>query len=318
MKCLVTGAAGFIGSHLCRRLLGEGYHVEGIDSFHDFYPKWIKEKNIKDLLQEEKFQFHEKDLNVIDLSSILRETNWVFHLAAQAGVRSSWGSQFYEYTKNNIEATQKILEAAVQHPQDRLIYASSSSVYGNCPEIPMSEKSPLSPFSPYGVTKLAGENLCSLYFKNYDVPCISLRFFTVYGPGQRPDMAFHKFFKSMLEDKEVYLYGDGKQTRDFTYITDIVEACFSCLNNSKKGEIYNIGGGNRQKLEDIFPVMEDICQKKIKIVQKNKQKGDVLHTYADIEKAEKDLNYSPEITVQEGLKKEWEWIQKLYFPQASY
>ena len=176
----------------------------------------------------------------------------------------------------------------------------------------MSEKSPLYPFSPYGVTKLAAEHLCLLYYKNYGVPTTSLRFFTVYGPGQRPDMAFHKFLKAIAEDKQISIYGDGKQSRDFTYIDDIIEANITSLNKGKVGEIYNIGAGNRKKIEDIFPILEKICQKKIKIVKEEKQKGDMPHTFANIEKAREDLDYSPRTQLQDGLKEEWKWIQKLY------
>jgi UDP-glucose 4-epimerase len=176
----------------------------------------------------------------------------------------------------------------------------------------MSEMNLLRPLSPYGVTKLAAEQLCFLYYKNYNVPTVSLRFFTVYGPGQRPDMAFHKFFKSIAEDKPVTIFGDGKQTRDFTYIDDIVTACLAALLQGRTGETYNVGGGHREKLEDIFPLLEDICQKKVEIRRAEEQKGDVLHTLADIEKAKKDLRYTPRAILREGLKKEWDWIRELY------
>jgi UDP-glucose 4-epimerase len=312
MNCLVTGAAGFIGSHLCRRLLKEGYKVIGVDSFTDFYPKRIKEKNIKPLKKDKNFEFIAEDLNELSLKKILKKTDYVFHHAAQAGVRTSWGDNFSIYLKNNIEATQKLLEVAKDFNLKKFIYASSSSVYGNSPDLPMSETSPLYPYSPYGVTKLAAENLCHLYHKNYGVPSISLRFFTVYGPGQRPDMAFHVFFKAIAKDKQIPVYGDGNQTRDFTYIDDIIDANFSSLKKGKAGEIYNIGGGTRKKLKDIFPLLENICQKKVRILRKETQKGDMSHTFADIEKAQKDLCYSPQIKLQDGLKEEWLWTKKLY------
>jgi UDP-glucose 4-epimerase len=189
MKCLVTGAAGFIGSHLCRKLLEQDYDVLGVDMFTDFYPKWIKERNIEPLQKEKNFEFIQKDLNDLDLKDTLKNIDTVFHHAAQAGVRTSWGENFSIYSKNNIEATQYLLEASRDSHITKFIYASSSSVYGLCQELPMVETSPLLPFSPYGVTKLAAEQLCLLYYKNYGVPAVSLRFFTVYGPGQRPDMA---------------------------------------------------------------------------------------------------------------------------------
>lgn len=312
MICLVTGAAGFIASHLCQRLLKEDFKVLGVDSFTDFYPRWIKEQNIQPLIGKKNFEFIADDLNDLDLKKILSETDYVFHHAAQAGVRTSWSENFSAYSRNNIEATQKLLDAAKNTNLKKFIYASSSSVYGSCPELPMSEISPLRPFSPYGVTKLAAEHLCLLYYKNYGVPSVSLRFFTVYGPGQRPDMAFHKFFKAILEDKQSAVYGDGKQTRDFTYIDDIIQANFSCLEKGKVGEIYNIGGGGQKKLEEIFPILESICQKKIRIKQEEKQKGDVPHTYANIEKARKNLSYSPQVQLLDGLREEWIWIQRLY------
>lgn len=312
MICLVTGAAGFIGSHLCQKLLKEGYFVIGVDSFTDFYPRWLKEKNILNLLNDKKFDFIEKDICLLDLTKLLKKSDVVFHLAAQAGVRTSWGHNFSIYTKNNIEGTQRLLEAARKSSIKKFIYASSSSVYGLCPELPMTETSALYPFSPYGVTKLAAEQLCFLYFRNYKIPSISLRLFTVYGPRQRPDMAFHNFFKSIAKNKPISVFGNGTQTRDFTYIDDIIGAFMASLRHGKIGETYNIGGGCRKKLEDIFPLLEDICQQKIKINWEKNQKGDVLHTFAAIGKAKRDLNFSPQIQLEEGLREEWKWFQTAY------
>lgn len=314
MNCLVTGAAGFIGSNLSRRLIEEGFSVVGVDSFSDYYPRWIKEKNLRVLKNTNKFSLLENDINTLDLTLLLQKVDCVFHLAAQAGVRASWGQDFAAYTRNNIEATQKLLEKSKELPLQRFIFASSSSVYGYCPELPMSETSPLHPYSPYGVTKLAAENLCYLYFKNYGVPTISLRFFTVYGPGQRPDMAFHKFFKSTLENKPIPVYGTGKQTRDFTYIDDITQAILACIEHGQTGETYNLGGGNRKILEDLFPLFEKICAKKIRIKWEKQQKGDVPHTLADIRKAKNDLRYNPQTQILEGLNEEWRWIKELYPP----
>lgn len=314
MNCLVTGAAGFIASRLCRRLLAEGYHVVGIDSFTDFYPRWIKEKNIQPLMMDKNFEFIVQDINDFDFKKILPRMDYVFHHAAQAGVRASWGENFSVYTRNNIEATQRLLEEAKSNRLKKFVYASSSSVYGACPELPMSESSPLIPYSPYGVTKLAAENLCFLYYQNYGLPSVSLRFFTVYGPGQRPDMAFHKFFKAIIENTTLAVYGDGQQTRDFTYIDDVIEANLSCLENGKAGEIYNIGGGAQKKLEEIVLILEEVCQKKAKIKKEERQKGDVPHTLANIEKARKELRYSPQTELSQGLKEQWLWVQKLYSP----
>jgi UDP-glucose 4-epimerase len=312
MNCLVTGAAGFIGSHLSHRLLREGLSVTGVDSFTDYYPRWIKEKNLSSIKDHGRFSFIEEDLNSLDLERLLDGMDCVFHMAAQAGVRASWGVSFSEYIRNNIEASQKLLEESKERPLHRFVYASSSSVYGYCPELPMSESSPLLPYSPYGVTKLAGENLCYLYAKNYGVPTISLRFFTVYGPGQRPDMAFHKFFKSAAENKPIPVFGTGEQTRDFTYIDDIVNAIFACITKGRLGETYNLGGGEQKILKDLFPLFEEICGKKISIKWEEKQKGDVPHTLADIQKATKDLGFASKTPIEEGLSKEWRWIKDLY------
>lgn len=312
MKCLVTGAAGFIGSHLCQRLLDEGYPVLGVDSFSDFYPKWMKESNLQPLIKAKGFEFIADDLNRLELGKILESVDHVFHLAAQAGVRTSWGESFSVYTRDNIEATQKLLEAARKAPIRRFIFASSSSVYGTCPELPMSETSPLHPFSPYGVTKLAAEQLCFLYWKNHAVPALSLRFFTVYGPKQRPDMAFHRFLKAIAENKPISIFGDGKQTRDFTYVDDVVQAIAASLDKGQVGETYNIGGGNRRQLAEVLPLLEDICQKKVDIRWEDNQKGDVPHTYAKIDKARRDLDFSPEVDLRDGLKEEWIWVQNLY------
>lgn len=314
MNCLVTGTAGFIGSHLSRRLLKEGFSVIGVDSFTDYYPRWIKERNLSTLKSENNFSFLEEDINSLDLNRLLQNVDCVFHLAAQAGVRASWGQSFSEYIRNNIEATQRLLEESKEQPLHKFIFASSSSVYGYCPELPMSESSPLLPYSPYGVTKLAAENLCYLYSKNYGVPTISLRFFTVYGPGQRPDMAFHKFFKSTSENKPITVFGTGEQTRDFTYINDIIDAIFACIAHGQTGETYNLGGGNRKMLKDLLPLFEEICGKKISVKWEEKQKGDVPHTLADIQKAKKDLGFAPRTAIDEGLSEEWRWIKNLYSP----
>ncbi len=312
MKVLVTGAAGFIGSHLCRRLLSQGIPVIGVDSFTDFYPRWIKERNLAPLAEDPRFKFLAQDILELNLEEILPQVDVLCHLAAQAGVRSSWGENFSVYIQNNIQSTQRLLEAFKGRPFDLFLYASSSSVYGLTPTLPMSETSLLHPLSPYGVTKLAAEQLCYLYFKNYKVPTVSLRFFTVYGPGQRPDMAFHKFFRAIAEDRALEIFGDGEQTRDFTYIDDIVDACLSAIRQGRPGEVYNIGGGHRERLNDLLPLLEEICQKKIKIERADPQKGDVLHTFADIQKAGQDLGYSPHTNLGEGLRKEWEWVKTLY------
>ena len=310
MNVLVTGAAGFIGSHLSRRLLREGAHVVGVDSFTDYYPRWMKERNLAPLAGDRNFEFLSQDLLELDLGRLLSRVETVYHLAAQAGVRASWGESFSVYVQQNIQSTQTLLEAAKGKPLGRFVYASSSSVYGLTPTLPMTEKSLLYPLSPYGVTKLAAEQLCFLYFQSYAVPTVSLRFFTVYGPGQRPDMAFHKFFKSISEGRPIAIYGDGEQTRDFTFVEDIVEACLAASRLGRAGEVYNVGGGHREKMNDLLPVLEEICGQRIEVRREDKQKGDVAHTHADIAKARTELGFEARTTLRDGLRTTVEWYRK--------
>lgn len=312
MKCLVTGAAGFIGSRLSLRLLQEGYSVIGIDCFTDYYARELKEQNLALLQGLKDFLFISEDINSLDLLKWTQEVDVVFHLAAQAGVRASWGTNFSVYTHNNILATQRLLEAAKESGIEKFVYASSSSVYGASQDLPSQESSPTRPYSPYGVSKLAAEHLCSLYAANFGVPTVSLRFFTVYGPGQRPDMAFHKFMKAAAQDRPITVFGDGEQTRDFTYIDDIVDASLAALTRGRPGEIYNVGGGHRRILKDLFPIFEKVSGCSLRLEWQKPQKGDVPHTSADINKAALDLGYAPKAALEYGLEEEWKWIKKLY------
>jgi UDP-glucose 4-epimerase len=312
MKVLVTGAAGFIGSRLCARLLADGAAVTGVDCFTDYYPRWIKERNIAPLLARKRFTFVPADLNDLPLDRTLRNVEAVFHLAAQAGVRASWGRSFSGYLRHNIEATQRLLEAAKDLPLRRFVFASSSSVYGATRDLPTTETSAVRPLSPYGVTKLAAEALCILYAKNYGLPAVSLRFFTVYGPGQRPDMAFHKFFLAVRNGRPITVFGSGRQTRDFTYVDDIVEANVAALDRGRPGEVYNIGGGHRETLNRLFPLIGRISGRPVRIERIEKQKGDVPDTSACISKARRELGFSPRTSLEEGLRREWEYIEDLY------
>ncbi|MFH2012911.1 MAG: NAD-dependent epimerase/dehydratase family protein [Pseudomonadota bacterium] len=308
MKCLVTGAAGFIGSNLSKRLINESYEVIGIDCFIDYYPRELKEVNIEELRKRKGFKFIEANLLSIDLRELVSNVNYVFHQAAQAGVRGSWGENFSIYSDNNILATQQLLEASINSRIKKFVFASSSSVYGDTKDLPMCETSMLKPVSPYGVSKLAAEHLCYLYCKNYNVPTISLRYFTVYGPAQRPDMAFNKFITSMLKGNEISIYGNGEQTRDFTYIDDIIEANISAMKVDSVGGVFNIGGGSRVSVNSVLETLMEILPVTAKVNYKNTQKGDVEHTWADISKAESILGYRPKITLYEGLKRECEWL----------
>lgn len=312
MKFIVSGCAGFIGSHLCEYLINLGHKVSGIDSFSEFYPREYKEKNIEGLLKNPLFDFIEKDMLELELEEIFENTDAIFHLAAQPGVRTSWGKNFNYYIKDNIILTQRILEALKGLKGKRLIFASSSSVYGDSKTLPFKENGPLSPISPYGVTKLACENLCLLYHKNFGIDLVILRYFTVYGQRQRPDMAFHRFFYSILEGKKIEIFGDGNQTRDFTYVDDIVRATFSAWQRGGAGEIYNVGGGESISLLNLLKIMERVTGEKVKVLFKEREKGDAPHTWADYSKAKKDLEYTPSVKLEEGLKKQWEWTKKIY------
>ncbi len=313
-RALVSGCAGFVGSHLSEKLIQNGYQVKGIDSFLDYYPRPIKEDNLKNLLKDKNFSFIEADILKIDLLTLLDGAEYIFHLAAQAGVRASWGKSFGIYTQNNILATQSLLETAKELPQlKKFVYASSSSVYGDTDILPMSEDGIPKPVSPYGVSKLAGEHLCYLYFKNFGVPTVSLRYFTIYGPRQRPDMAFNKFISAILQNKEIQIYGSGNQTRDFTFIADIVEATIRASRIDINGEVFNIGGGSRVTLTQAINLIKEILDKPVKEEYTQTQHGDVLHTWANISKAQKILQYNPKVSLKEGLKEEINWLKKGLF-----
>lgn len=311
MKALVTGAAGFIGSHLSEYLIRKGVKVVGIDNLMDYYPRSIKESNIADLKREENFEFIEASLLEVDLEKLMEGTDGVFHQSAQAGVRASWGESFKIYSDNNILATQILLEACRQSAVKKFVYASSSSVYGDTKDLPMRESSLPYPVSPYGVSKLAAEHLCLLYYKNYRVPAVSLRYFTVYGARQRPDMAFHRFFRCALEGKPLEVYGDGEQSRDFTHVDDIVEANWLALENASPGEVFNVGGGSRVTLNKVIEIIKEITGQELKVHYQGVQKGDVRHTFADMTKAEGELGYRPKVSLKDGLRSEYEWVKGL-------
>jgi len=312
MRALVTGCAGFIGSHLTEELLNKGYKVVGVDCFSDYYPKWIKERNIEKVLRDENFSFLQADILKLDLNSIIKDVDYVFHEAAQPGVRKSWGKEFKIYVDNNILATQRLLEACKDNKKlIKFVFASSSSVYGDSEKLPLKEDDKVRPISPYGASKLACENLCYLYWKNYGVPVVSLRYFTVFGERQRPDMAFHRFIKAILNNDEIVIYGDGSQTRDFTYVGDIVHATANAAESEAAGEIFNIGGGSKIMLKKALEIIQELIGKEAFISYTKTQKGDMKHTFADISKAKRLLDYKPEVSLKEGLEKEISWIKEL-------
>jgi len=313
MFVVVTGCAGFIGSHLTKRLLHEGMEVYGIDAITDYYDPAIKHRNLQMLKQIPGFRFEQADINSVDLKSMIDAADYIYHLAAQPGVRKSWGTSFGVYTRNNILATQKLLESAKESKRlKKFVFASSSSVYGqtNAEKIP--EEHPTRPFSPYGVTKLAAEHLCSLYAANYDMPVVSLRFFTVYGPGQRPDMAFSRLIKAALTGGSFTLFGDGTQERDFTYVDDVVEGLVRSMKSDVCG-VFNIGGGHVVSLKEVIGHVERITGSVVKLAYMPKQKGDVRRTSADISRIARALGYAPRVSISEGIRRQVEYVRNNVF-----
>ena len=317
MKALVTGAAGFIGSTLVDRLLAQGHDVVGIDSFEGYYARELKLANVAAASGSPRFEMIEA--NILDfggdgshavsdtrMGEILASVDVVFHLAAQPGVRGSWGRSFRTYADNNVLATQVLLEAVKEAGIDKFVYASSSSVYGDTDVFPMHEDARCAPYSPYGVTKYAGENLCHLYWRNFGVPTVALRFFTVYGPRQRPDMAFNLFMSAIREGRSIQVNGDGLQTRDFTFVGDIVSGMVAAV-DAPDGAILNLGGGSRVTLREALDVLADVTGKKLDLRFGEKQAGDVLDTWASIDRAREQIGYEPAVGLHEGLAAQWEW-----------
>ncbi len=311
MKIIITGCAGFIGSHLTEFLLSKNYEIIGIDAFIDNYDVNQKKNNLKGFI--DKITFYNKNILDMDISSIVPEEEEfvIYHLAALPGVRTSWGKKFENYTKNNILATQYLLESVKDRKNlKRFVYASSSSIYGNALKYPTSEDTVPNPISPYGLTKLSGEYLIKLYNENYGLPYTIFRFFTVYGPRQRPDMAFHIFMKAILNNQPITVLGDGSQTRDFTYVEDIITPLYLSMENENAlNTIFNIGGGHRIDLMSVIKMIFDIAGKETRIVYKEKSKGDVKDTSADVSLLMEKLNYKPKWELKDGLRKEWEWVK---------
>lgn len=311
IKILVTGGAGFIGSHLIGRLLKEGYEVICLDNFNDYYNPQIKRDNISSFLRERNFNLVETDIRDKNtLKKVFEKYKFqkVIHLAAQAGVRLSL-KQPNLYVDVNVNGTLNLLELSREYKIESFIFGSSSSVYGATKEIPFSEEGKLKPISPYGVSKRTGELLCYTYNHLYNLSVIILRFFTVYGPRQRPDMAIHKFTKLIDEGKEIYLYGNGETSRDYTYISDIVEGIISSLNKDFNYEIFNLGNFNPTNLSHLISLIEKNLGKSAKIKYLPEQPGDPSITFADISKSKKMLNYNPKIKMAEGIKNFIEWYK---------
>jgi UDP-glucose 4-epimerase len=314
---VVTGAAGFIGSHLCERLLALGNQVVGVDGFTDYYERSRKEENLAGLKSNPAFTFQELDLVDANLRATLRGARVVYHLAGQPGVRPSWGEQFDRYVRDNILATQRLLEALKASPIDRLVFAGSSSVYGDAEMFPTKESALPRPVSPYGVTKLAAEHLALLYAKNFGLPVVSVRYFTVYGPRQRPDMAFALFMQALVDGEPIEIFGDGEQSREFTYVADAVEGTIKAATADVVGEVFNLGGGSRVTVNRVLATLEDISRIKAKRKTLPAAPGDPRHTGASINLARERLGWEPRVSLREGLTKQWEWFQALRRHQGA-
>jgi nucleoside-diphosphate-sugar epimerase len=308
---LVTGCAGFIGSHLCERLLAEGHSVTGVDALTDFYDPQLKRRNLAPLLASERFRFVHREVSDTE-ESLWQDAEVIFHLAARPGVRTSWGPEFEIYVRYNILSTQYLLECASRSPAlKRMVIASSSSIYGNTPAERVPEDQPKNPISPYGVTKLAAEHLCWAYAAQSGVPVVALRLFTVYGPRQRPDMAFQRLIHAALTRSKFVLYGDGEQRRDFTYVQDVVEAFLLAANSSAAGQAFNIAGGGIVSMNEAVSLVEHLAGVKIDVERVRPQTGDVWHTGADLSKSWDILGYTPQVNLREGLKAQVDYVERM-------
>lgn len=311
MRCLVTGAAGFIASTLCEHLLEHHHEVIGIDGFVPNYDVALKRSNLERLQATQGFRLVQGMLEELALQELFADVECVFHLAALPGVRSSWGSSFEDYVAHNVYASQRVFEAALHAGVHRVVYASSSSVYGDTDALPMCESVRERPYSPYGVTKLAAEHLARLYHRNYGLETVSLRYFTVYGPRQRPDMAIQRFLQAALAGTPIMLFGSGEQTRDFTFVQDTVTATARAADRGEPGAVYNVGGGSTVTVNALIGMIERVTGRQLRVERQGVQRGDVGHTCADTSRARTDLEFVPAVPLQEGLERQWEWVQAL-------
>lgn len=309
MRALVTGCAGFIGSHLTESLLDSRADVVGIDCFNGNYGRSQKLRNLERARSWDNFDFVPIDLARGDLHEYVAECDVIFHLAAEPGVRASWGDRFETYVRNNVLATQHLLDAAKAYPEKRFVYSSSSSIYGEAETFPTSEDLTPRPMSPYGVTKLTAEHLCLTYHANFGVDAVALRFFSVYGPRQRPDMAFSIFCSAAIKRDPIEVFGDGTQARDFTHVSDIITAARSAATVSGvAGNVYNIGGGGQITLNEGIALIEEISGRPLDVRRVEREHGDVRATCADTERARTDLDFKVGVPFSEGVRGQFEWI----------
>ena len=316
-QCLVTGCAGFIGSHLAEGLLNDGIGVVGVDCFNANYGRSEKLRNLAKARDWDAFDFVPVDLSRGDLSDLVADCDAVFHLAAEPGVRESWRPRFEAYVRNKVVATQVLLDALRQWPEKRLVYASSSSIYGNAERLPTPESAVPQPLSPYGATKLAAEHLCHLYHANFGLEVVSLRYFSVYGPRQRPDMAFSRFCRAAIDGEPIEIFGDGSQTRDFTYVADVVAATrAAAATPSANGEIMNVGGGSQVSVNETLTLISELAGRELEVRYHPHSSGDAKDTSADTDTAQRILGYAPSTTLVEGIAQEFEWARSVTASRA--
>ena len=310
-KIVITGGAGFIGSHIAESCVEDGHEVVIIDNLDDYYSLELKKKNIDCALKSGKARFVHGDVTDLDFlrTVINKDVDYVFHEAAQAGVRISVDNPF-KPNNVNVLGTLNVLQASLEADVERVINASSSSVYGKVEYLPFDEKHPTQPVSPYGVSKLAAEHYCRVFYEIYGLPTVSLRYFTVYGPRMRPDLAISIFTEKMLKDMSITIFGDGNQTRDFTYIEDIVRVNMKLLDtNRANGKVMNIGGGNRISVNELAKNLKEIIGSSSEINYAEVQRGDAVHTLANVGLAKKLVGYKPSVSIKDGLKRFVEWYK---------
>ena len=310
MRALVTGAGGFIGSHLAERLLAEGHEVRAVDALVPYYDPAVKRARL-DALAAAGAETGEEDLRSHDLAPLVAGIDVAFHLAAQPGVRSSWGEGFAAHVEHNVLATQRLLEASAAEGIGRFVFGSSSSVYGDAERHPTPEDATPRPISPYGVTKASAEHLLYAYGRNHGLPAVALRYFTVYGPRQRPDMAFHRFIRAVLDGRPIEVYGDGEQSRDVTYVGDAVAATIAAGEASEApGKTINVGGGSVVTVNECLRVLASVSSREVEIVYGDAQPGDARHTSADLSLAKEVLGFAPSTPLEVGLRAEWDWLAR--------